>query len=301
MSTGPYLTRFSISDLEGFSGVKAHTIRVWERRYNLLSPDRTDTNIRTYGLEQLKALLNVAYLNNHGVKISHIAALSHKEREERVREMASKGSDPADRLNALKLATATYDVELFERTTEIHRTREGFRGVVEQLYMPLLMHIGLLWQSSSICPAQEHFVSNLIRQKLIAEIDRAKPNTSGNGTVNVLYLPENEIHELGLLYIFYLLRTAGEQVIYLGQSVPLSDLPHVAQQFKGPIRFISVLTTNPHPDEIPAYLQRVRATLSEERVSFTFAGPRLTDTQAKQVPNGITIHPRLVELIATMA
>lgn len=300
MSTGPFLSRFSISDLEGFSGVKAHTIRVWERRYNLLSPTRTDSNIRTYGLEELKALLNVAYLNDHGVKISHIAALSHKEREARVRELAAKNVDPADRLNALKLATASYDVALFERTSEIHRTREGFRGLVEQLYIPLLEHIGLLWHSNSICPAQEHFVSNLIRQKLIAAIDRADPQVKGSGTTHVLFLPDNEIHELGLLYIQYLLRTAGEHVIYLGQSVPMEDLRHVAAQVPGRIELITVLTVMPHPDDVPAYITRLRTTLPGDRFTLRMAGVRPERIAA--IPwKGARVFTRLAELVATLA
>lgn len=297
---GPFLTRFSISDLEGFSGVKAHTIRVWERRYNLLSPDRTASNIRTYGLAELKALLNVAYLNRHGVKISRIARLSQQEREARVREIAAKNTDHHDRLNALKVAMAGYDTGLFQRTSEIHRTREGFRSLIERLYAPLLDHVGVLWQSSSICPAQEHFVSNLIRQKIIREIDQVEPTVQGNDSTYVLFLPENEIHELGLLYVHYLLRTAGQRVIYLGQSVPLEDLQHVAAQLAGPIEFISVLTSTPHPDDLPAYLQRLRQSLPDQRIRFRLAGPRVAAERSIPVPSGMILHPKLPDLLATL-
>ena len=158
---GPFLNRFSIRDLENFSGVKAHTIRVWERRYGLLDPDRTDTNIRTYSSEELKTILNVAFLNRHGVKISHIAALSRDERDRRVKEVADDKSDPDVSLNALKLAMLCYDADLFERTSDAFRAVEGFRALAERLYVPLLEHVGLLWQSNSICPAQEHFASNM--------------------------------------------------------------------------------------------------------------------------------------------
>lgn len=292
-------TRFTISDLEGFSGVKAHTIRIWERRYNLLAPDRTDTNMRRYGLDELKTILNAAYLNRHGVKISRIAALTLAEREARVKEIAEKGGDHSDGLDALKVAMASYDAALFERTSEIHRTRNGFRSLIERLYIPLLEHIGVLWHSNSICPAQEHFVSNLVRQKIISAIDRSEPTTTGSGVTHVLFLPENEIHELGLLYIHYLLRTAGEQVIYLGQSVPMADLRHVADQFDGPLDLISIFTASPHPDDAPAYLERLRSTLPGERFTLRIAGVRPDMLKGMQW-KGLRSFPRLADLLATL-
>ena len=213
------MTRFSISDLEEFSGVKAHTIRVWERRYGLLAPDRTDTNIRTYGLDELKTILNVAFLNRHGLKISKIAALSPAERDREVRELAERTGSIEGALDNLKVAMVTYDLDLFERTSSGYLKEHGFRDLMERLYVPLLEHIGLLWQSNAICPAQEHFISNLVRQKLIAAIDGLKTVIQPGEVCNVLYLPENEIHELGLLYLQYLLRAKGEHVVFLGQSV----------------------------------------------------------------------------------
>lgn len=297
---GPYLTRFSIRDLEEFSGVKAHTIRVWERRYGLLEPDRTDTNIRTYSVDELKTILNVAFLNRHGVKISKIAAFSSVEREKHVKDLAQRGTDTTDQLNALKLATVSYDTDLFESTSEQFRKESGFRALVERLYVPLLEHIGLLWQSNAICPAQEHFVSNLVRQKLIVGIDATSTLSKTDGALFVLYLPENEIHELGLLYTHYLLRTAGERVLYLGQSVPIEDLAQVAAQFPGTIEFISIFTAFPQSDGLPKYLKNLRALLPGTRLSFRFTGSRVASAALKDPGKGMRLLPHFKDLVASL-
>lgn len=294
------MTRFSIRDLENFSGVKAHTIRIWERRYGLLDPDRTDTNIRTYTTEELKTILNVAFLNRHGVKISKIAALTKAERDLRVKQVAEDASDPNGALNALKLAMVNYDADLFERTSDAYREKEGFRALVERLYVPLLEHIGVLWQSSTICPAQEHFASNLVRQKLVSAIDSTRPLTVPEGRLHVLYLPENEVHELGLFYLHYRLRASGQRVIYLGQGVPMGDLAQVAEQFPGPINFLSVLTVFPSSDDFPTYLQKLRASLPDPRVEFTFSGARVAAAAIDVTDQGIRLMPRFRDLLATM-
>ncbi len=297
---GPFLNRFSIRDLENFSGVKAHTIRMWEKRYKLLEPDRTDTNIRTYGSEELKTILNVAFLNRHGVKISNIAALSRTERDQRVKEVAQDKNDPDVALNSLRLALINYDTDLFENTSDSFRAQEGFRALVERLYLPLLEHVGLLWQCNSICPAQEHFTSNLVRQKLVAAIDSVRPLTRESGRLHVLYLPENEIHELGLLYLHYRLRSAGERTLYLGQSVPMQDLVQVADQIPGAITFITVLTAFPHSDDVPAYAQHLREVLPDERIEFTLAGSRVTAAKPSTPPKGTRYVERFRDLLNTL-
>ncbi|MBP7515182.1 MAG: MerR family transcriptional regulator [Flavobacteriales bacterium] len=279
--------------------MKAHTIRIWERRYGLLDPDRTDTNIRTYSSEELKTILNVAFLNRHGVKISHIAALSRAERDRRVKEVADDKSDPDISLNALKLAMLSYDADLFERTSDAFRAVEGFRALAERLYVPLLEHVGVLWQSNTICPAQEHFASNMVRQKLVAAIDQARPLPRLEGKLHVLYLPENEIHEIGLLYLHYRLRIAGERTIYLGQSVPMEDLAQVADQFTGPITFIAVLTAFPHSDDLPPHLQKLRASMPDDRIEHVFTGSRVADADMTP-PAGIRLFPRFRDLLATL-
>jgi len=292
------MTRFSISDLEEFSGVKAHTIRIWERRYGLLAPDRTDTNIRTYGVDELKTILNVAFLNRQGLKISRIAALSPEERDQQVRELAERSGSTEDGLNNLKLTMVTYDNDLFERTSAAFRAEHGFRDLVERLYVPLLEHIGLLWQSNAICPAQEHFISNLVRQKLISAIDSTPPAIQQDGSCDVLFLPENEIHELGLLFLHYLLRAKGNNVVFLGQSVPAADLEQLAAQFRGRLRFISIFTAFPSADDLPDYVRRLRERMPDDRISFHFTGSRVSAADMQDAPAGINLTKRFKDLIA---
>lgn len=297
---GPYLMRFQIRDLEQFTGVKAHTIRVWERRYGLLKPDRTDTNIRTYDVDELKTILNVAYLNQRGLKISKLAAMAGEERERKVREMASHETTSDGVLNTLVMAMLSFDEELFERTCDEHERLHGFRSLVEDILAKLMERIGVLWQSSAICPAQEHFVSNLFRQRLIVAAANL-PKTATGGPLNVLYLPEDEIHELGLLYIHYLLRAQGQRTVYLGQSVPRGDLMQVASLYAGPIRFISLLVVRPAPDEALPYLNALRASMSDDRITFLAAGMPLHGIEASDAPRGFMLHTNLASVIEHIA
>lgn len=292
--------RFHIRDLEQFTGVKAHTIRVWERRYNLLKPQRTDTNIRTYDIDELKTILNVAYLNQHGLKISKIAAMAAEEREQAVRKLALEESSADGILNTLMMAMLAFDEELFERTCDEYARLHGFRSLVEEIMARLMERIGLLWQSSAICPAQEHFVSNLFRQRLIVAAANL-PKVAGGGPLNVLYLPEDEIHELGLLYVHYLLRAQGQRTVYLGQSVPRSDLQQVTSLYGGPIRFITLLVVRPAPDEALDYLHALRNEMPDERVSFLAAGIPLHGIAQADAPTGFTILRDLASVIEAIA
>jgi DNA-binding transcriptional MerR regulator len=296
----PYMSRFQIRDLEEFSGVKAHTIRMWEKRYGLLEPDRTGTNIRTYSLDELKAILNVAFLNQNGVKISKIAAMSSADRERMVNEVSSSRVQGSDILNSLKLAMLSFDEVLFESASSRFRETHGFRALVEQVYVPLLEQIGILWQSNTICPAQEHFVSNIIRHKLIMASGAVPLDAAPRDRIFVLYLPENEIHELGLLYIEYLLRSKGERTIYLGQSVPIADLVQVVKAFDKKVTFVSLLMATPPAAEIPAFLKELRTLIPDERATFWIAGGQLAKVPEINVPKGISLHPSMVSLVGAV-
>ncbi len=295
---GPFMMRFQIKDLEEFSGVKAHTIRMWEKRYGLLSPARTDTNIRTYGIEDLKAILNVAFLNQHGIKISKIAALPSTERDRMVREVALSGNVGADLLASLKMAMLSFDEILFESVSSKFREVNGFRALVEKLYVPLLENIGLLWQTNSICPAHEHFVSNIIRQKLIAAVDALPLSGSPKGKVHVLYLPENELHELGLLYVNYLIRAKGYRTIYLGQGVPLEDLRQVGCIVRGDIVFIGILTSLPGSSDVQGILKELGNGLPEDRFSFMLAFNQFD--RSLPSPARMRLYSSMLELVAAI-
>ncbi|MCB0794698.1 MAG: MerR family transcriptional regulator [Flavobacteriales bacterium] len=298
---GPYLTRFQIRDLEEFTGIKAHTIRMWEKRYDLLQPERTDTNIRYYDLDALKSLLNVAYLNQRGYKISRIASLSNLERDQLVKETALAEKDLGDAINTLKLAMLSFDESLFDSVSLRFRNKEGFRGLVEELYLPLLQHLGMLWQANAICPSHEHFISNLVRQKLVAEIDAIAPSNQPGEHAVVLFLPENEIHELGLLYVTYLVRAAGKRTIYLGQSVPADDLAQVGELYKGKLTFISFITAFPHADHLPAYLRGIASSLPMDRCEIWLSGGMVARSDTKSWPKKVLGFPHVKDLIAHLS
>lgn len=296
---GPFLMRFHIRDLERFTGVKAHTIRVWERRYGLLQPERTDTNIRTYDIAELKTILNVAYLNRQGVKISRIAAMRSEERDRAVRDAALAEEAPEGLLNTLVLAMLGFDEAMFTRACDEHQQRHGFRSLAEDVLARLMERIGILWQSSAICPAHEHFASNLVRQRIIVAT-AALPAPTGDGRLNVLFLPDEEIHELGLLYLDHVLRARAERTVYLGQSVPADDLKQIASLHVGELRFISLMVVKPSPDEAAAYLQRLRAQLPESRISFVLGGAPLRALTPEQLPDGMAALPDLRAMVGAL-
>ncbi|MBK7083253.1 MAG: MerR family transcriptional regulator [Flavobacteriales bacterium] len=297
MLESPFRSRFQIRDLEEFSGVKAHTIRIWEKRYGLLRPERTLTNIRTYGLEELKNLLNVAYLNRHGHKISRIAKLSQLDRERLVRDTAQEQNDLGDALTGLKMSMLGFDEAQFDSICDRYRQASGFRAVVEDLFVPLLEHIGLLWQTSSICPSHEHFVSNLVRQKISAEIDALPPIPTTSDPIVVLFLPEHEIHELGLLYVAYVLRSLGRRAIYLGQSVPMADLEQVSGTFSQRLIFISFVTAFPAMDELIPYANRFRELVPKERCALWLCGGQIARLGDAPWPEGVRAFTHIRELL----
>lgn len=292
-----FRTQFSIRDLEEFSGVKAHTIRIWEKRYGLLAPDRSGTNIRSYDLDELKVILNVAFLNKNGHKISRIAAMSLAERDRLVGETAKGPANIDEALNNLKIAMLAFDEYQFDEVCQHYQGLHGFRSLVEQLFVPLLEHIGVLWQTNAICPAQEHFVSNYIRQKLVAATDNVPLAKRKNDRTFVLFLAENEVHELGLLYVNYLLRSRGELTIYLGQSVPAGDLREVAAARDGELIMVTILMANPAASELPGYLEQLRSELSDRRINFLLTGSQLSKLDQAGIPAGMRTFHSMVDLV----
>lgn len=248
-------TKFSIKDLENLSGIKAHTIRIWEKRYNLFEPNRTETNIRYYSLSSLQKILNISYLNNNGYKISKIANLDSKDIPTIVRQIAEKKEGNNHYINALKLAMFNFDQSLFFTTYEDLKTELSFSDIFYKVFVPLLDEIGMLWQTDTITPAHEHFIVELIKQKIVYNIETSlnKKNLVDNSEVYVLFLPDNEVHELGLLFTNYELINRGFHSIYLGQSVPLDSLEFLKSQYDS-ITFISCFTVKPEKDDINQYL-----------------------------------------------
>ena len=265
---------FSIKDLENLSGVKAHTIRVWEQRYSLLSPTRSATNIRTYSGNDLKKLLNVALLLDRGLKISKLAAMAPAQILEAVQGGPSahdEGGEPLAK-QRLKVAMMTYDEALFRKTLDECSDRLGFATTVLNVCLPFLAEVGVLWLTDSICPAHEHFMSNLLRQMLFAQVHKAQvPETTDEHEVFVLYLPEREIHDISLLFVHQLCREHGLRSIFLGQSVPFDDLVAVASQFEK-VCFVSYCTTYPAEGHAQEYVDRIGRTFDASAVRFCLGG-----------------------------
>lgn len=241
------MSSYSIKDLEKLSGIKAHTLRIWEQRYNFLVPERTDTNIRLYNDEDLKLILNVSLLRKQGLKISHIAALSREQIAEKVLEITNQEQIKFnEQIHALSVAMIDLDEERFEKTMSTSILQHGFETTMLQVVFPFLKKIGILWQTGSIVPAQEHFITHLIRQKLIVAIDGCYVNPAKVKKKFVLFLPEGELHELTLLFSTFIIKCRNNQVIYLGQNVPLPDAKSTCERYK-PDYVFTILTTRLTP------------------------------------------------------
>lgn len=245
--------KYSIKDLEQLSGIKAHTIRIWEKRYTLINPQRTETNIRFYSDHDLQKIINVAQLNNHGYKISRIAEMTEHELTQKVLELSETENDKSLHIDQLILAMINLDEEKFETSLSGFFMRYNFEQTITDIVYPFLEKTGVLWLTKNITPAQEHFISNLIRQKIIVGID-ALPLQSNSPKKALLFLPENELHEIGLLFYHYLLRKAGYRTIYLGQAVPHSDLKHVYNVYRPGI-LVTSLTTALSDLPVSSYLE----------------------------------------------
>ncbi len=215
---------YSIKELEKLSGIKAHTIRIWEKRYNLIDPHRTNTNIRYYTDSDLKKILNVAVLNRQGIKISNIARLNDLELKEEIIRVSKSSLSHDTLVDSLVIAMIDLDEYKLESIIDKSISKIGFKATVMDVLYPFLNKLGILWQSGNVNPAQEHFVANLIRQKIIASTDNLPNTFNPKAKKYLLLLPEGEWHELALLFAQYLLKEANNEVIYLGQSVPYSDV-----------------------------------------------------------------------------
>ncbi|NLF43861.1 MAG: MerR family transcriptional regulator [Bacteroidales bacterium] len=262
------MIRYSIHDIEKITGIKAHTIRIWEKRYGIVFPERTQTNIRYYCDEELKKIMNISTLNNNGYKISQIAIMSAEEINEKIIEISASSSDYEIQINNLVVAMLELEEEKFEKTLSTGLIKLGFEKTFTHIIYPFLDKLGILWQIGTINPAQEHFISNLIRQKLILAIDGQNQTTDKNTSSFLLFLPEGELHEIGLLFCSYLLKKSGQRVVYLGQSVPLKDLVEIIK-----ITHIDYLLTffvkaTPLAD-IKSYIKRLAESIPDKTIYIT--------------------------------
>lgn len=288
---------FSIKDLENLSGIKAHTIRIWEKRYNVLQPMRSDTNIRNYDLQSLQKLLNVVLLNNYGYKISRIAEHSTEKIESLVREIISEKSTKNHAINAFKMAMINFDQGLFFNTYNSLLSEKSFREVFYEIVIPLMEEIGLLWQAGTITPAQEHFITFLIKQKLLLNTEKLQIlEPIRTDKIFVLYLPENEIHELGLMYLNYEILLNGYKTIYLGESVPIDCLVDMNKYFNN-IIYISYLTVEPTKDSLNNYIQEITTKIIDANAQVWLLGRMVQFIDTHNISNKISVYHSISDLI----
>ena len=293
--------KFSIKDLENLTGIKAHTIRIWEKRYNLLSPQRTDTNIRYYDLANFQKLLNVSYLNSNGYKISKIATLDEHQIPLLVREIAAQNNIESHALNSFKLSMLNFDQVLFYNTYEALLRERDFAEIFTDVFIPLLTEIGLLWQTNTITPAHEHFITTFIRQKILINTERIQAKAQQNSkTTYVLYLPDNEIHELGLLFINYMVIKNGHHGIFLGQSVPIDSLKDLLNYYDDLI-FISYFTIQPDKESINGYIKEFyREILKNNKVEYWILGRMINSLNLDILPEKITTFNSIEALVSKL-
>lgn len=253
------MSTYSIKDLEHLSGIKAHTLRIWEQRYKFMTPKRTETNIRFYDDNDLKLVLNIALLKENGYKISKIAMMNRSEMYSEVLRLTEKNFHFSDQIQALTLAMIDLDEERFEKVMTHNIVKLGFERAMIHVAHPFLFKVGVLWQTGAISPAQEHFVSHLIRQKLIAAIDGLFVSNIDKAYKFLLYLPEGELHEITLLFMSYILKIRNFKVFYFGQNLPFEDLLPIYNIHR-PDFILTVITTSPPASEVQHYVNRLSDT-----------------------------------------
>lgn len=293
----PLNSKYSIKDLERLSGVKAHTIRIWEQRYNLLNPDRTDTNIRLYSDQDVKLLLNVSLLLRHGGKISHLCKLSLNEISQKIVELTktTESKEPyfEAQIDQLVLSMIEFDDVRFEQTISESVALHGFEMAMLSIVIPFLQKVGMMWLSGESSVNQEHFISNLIRKKMLVAIDSLAPVRDQSADSYLLFLPEGELHETGLLFSKYILKARGKKVTYLGQTVPREDVKSFCQEQK-PNYLLTFFTAAHSVSSINEYLKDLKSLAGSTRVLV--AGMQIHDPLI-EIPEGVVFITNVMDLI----
>lgn len=289
------MNSFTIKDLENLSGIKAHTIRIWEQRYSFLKPQRTGTNIRYYTSDELKTVLNIALLNKYGFKISHIDRMNGEEISNKLITLTDSQAQQEKMINDLIGNMIDMEVDRFESVIEKHIRTKGIEKTITQLIFPYLERIGILWQTNHINPAQEHLVTNVIRQKLIVGIDSTAPVLNSTKTV-LLFLPEGEFHEVGLLYMYFLLKSRGVKVFYLGANVPYKDVSFLVKH-KAPHQLYTHITFT-GSNKIEKYLTNLREAVPAS--TPIIVSGQITQSSHKSSLQGIDFKRSMTDVLTTL-
>ena len=290
-------SRYSIKDLEKLSGIKAHTLRIWEKRYGILSPERTDTNIRYYSDTDLRKLLNISLLNKHGYKISLLSKMNDRDLNKTVLSVSQQDGASENQIDSLLSAMIELDEQKFDKIINNAIIHHGFEETLIKVIHPMFQKIGILWQTGSINPAQEHFVSNLIRQKILVALDGMIAGQNNNPKSFFLFLPEGEWHELGLLVNAYFIKKAGHKIIYFGQSLPLDSLLEASRSI-APDYLFTIMTCSLQDPDTTKLIDRLGKQFSENTVFIS--GIQVEGTNIS-VPQNIKIIQNMAEFRAILA
>lgn len=259
---------YSIKDLERITGIKAHTIRIWEKRYGIVAPDRTESNIRLYCDMEVKKLMNVSILLRNGYKISRVAELDQDQLSRKVMEISMVSNGYDSQIESLVSAMIELDESRFEKLLNMAILKEGFENSVLKVLYPFFERVGVLWQAGSINPAHEHFITNLVKQKIYVAIDSIPVPTGNNVKKFLLFLPEWELHELGLLVYDYMIKRNGFKVIYLGQNVPEEDV-YAVTDFIDPDYLLVGFANRVSREKLEGYIDRVSRRYPAKKIFIT--------------------------------
>lgn len=286
------MNTFTIKDIENLSGIKAHTIRIWEQRYSFLKPKRTDTNIRYYNNEDLKMVLNIAMLNKYGYKISHINKMSVTDLTAKVIELNSGNASQERIVNKLITCMVELDIVEFEKLIDHQIDVNGIEKTITRILFPFFERIGTLWQTGHINPAQEHLITSIARQKIIVGIDQVNPIRKIRKSF-LLFLPEKEYHELGLLFVHFLLKSRGAEVFYVGANVPIKDARFIAEVKKPDFLYLHLTSV-----ASGASAEKLIDHLSSNFPTYTiFISGLITKSYNKTLPKNIRFKESISQLL----
>ena len=292
-------SRYSIKDLEQLSGIKAHTLRAWEQRHKLIIPKRTSTNIRFYGDDDLRIVLNTSVLLESGLKIGQIAKLSAEEISEKALEASPYTGLYTYELNELKMSTLNFDLPRFEAVMAHCIDKFGVHKTFQNIIGDYIQELGKFWLAGNVSISQEHFMSSLIRQKLFSAIDSLESPAIPKSGTYALFLPTNELHELGLLYLTYVLKERGEHVFYLGQSLPKEYLQDLLNH-QPVTHLISAFTTHPDVEQMEDYLTELDDMVEANSVKVHLTGYQFQQFHTEMSWKNIQIHQSLKDLSASV-
>lgn len=281
-----YRDKYFIKDIENITGIKAYTLRIWEQRYGMLVPKRTETNIRYYEEDDLKYMMNIAILNANGIKISRIAQMDRDEVQRKTLSISENNSGHQAQIATLTTAMFDFDEREFNKTLSINILQLGMEQTTTQIIFPFLQHVGVMWISGSIHIAHEHFITNLIKQRLFVAIDQLNVTPNANAKKYLLFLPNGENHELSLLLASYLLRANGQHVIYLGTSTPLEDLNKI-HKLHNPDYVFCALTNSNASMPVQVYLNTLARSWPNTQILVT--GSQVVKRRDLKIPENCRI------------